>query len=439
MTQKEALEILRMGYSVYLTGEAGTGKTHLINRYLQFLHSKNVPVGITATTGIASTHIGGVTIDSWSGIGIKEKISEEDLQVLRDKRHLRERIQNAKVLIIDEVSMMSGVKLEMLDLVLQGIRESLEPFGGIQLILCGDFFQLPPVAGGRGRAPYAFESVSWKRLNPMICYLDRPYRQNDPRLMSVLRAIRYRTISEEQVELLRSRWQVKPDDRIRPALLYTHNVDVDRINREELDKIRGEVHRYMMVRIGVEAVTRMLASNCLAPDILELKKGALVMFVRNNPKEGYVNGTMGIIDGFDRDDRPIVKTRSGHKITAVPARWSIEETGKIVAEIQQIPLRLAWAITVHKSQGMTLDCAEIDLSKSFVVGMGYVALSRIRSLDGLFLIGMNEMAFQVDDMVAEFDKTLREQSKQAVEELRKMGWIRRFFRKFNFTYKLTSR
>ena len=162
------------------------------------------------------------------------------------------------------------------------------------------------------------------------------------------------------------------------------------------------------------------------------------MFVRNNPKQGYFNGTVGKVTGFDRNNLPIIETYERKKIHVEKAHWTIVEENKIRAELMQLPLRLAWAITVHKSQGMTLSCAEIDLSKSFVHGMGYVALSRVRSLKGVRLLGINNLALSVNPEITDFDKSLRKKSIREAEDLKTMGWLKRFFAKRKFVYYLTS-
>jgi len=177
---------------------------------------------------------------------------------------------------------------------------------------------------------------------------------------------------------------------------------------------------------------------CLAPEKLELKKGAFVMFEKNNYNKGYVNGTLGRVNSFDKNDDPIVESLSKKRITVEPESWTITDDNKIIAQITQIPLRLAWAITVHKSQGMTLDSAEIDLSRSFIEGMGYVALSRVKSLKGLRLLGINQMALRVNPEVSEFDRHLDKLSIETARNLKKMGWIGRYIKKCKYMYKLTS-
>jgi hypothetical protein len=208
-----------------------------------------------------------------------------------------------------------------------------------------------------------------------------------------------------------------------PAKLYTHNDHADEVNARELAKIPGIPKAYIMTAKGHENFVHLLKKSCLAPEKLVLKKGAQVMFVKNNVSEGFVNGTMGkVIDFTERERFPIVETFDGLKIKAVPESWEIEEDGEVMASITQIPLRLAWGITIHKSQGMTLDAAEIDLGKSFVTGLGYVALTRVRNLEGIKLKSINRTALSVNEEVIEVDKKLQEMSEELVAQLHKSAW-----------------
>jgi ATP-dependent DNA helicase PIF1 len=417
MTQKEALDILKLGHNVYLTGSAGSGKTYILNQFIDYLKKHHVEVGITASTGIAATHLGGVTIHSWSGLGIRDTLTDYDLDMLEQRAYLWKRIQNTKVLIIDEVSMLHHFRLDMVDKLLRSFRRSDKPFGGIQVVLCGDFFQLPPVArAGEPEAHFSYKAEVWTEMDLKICYLHEQHRQKDDACLAVLNAIRSNDVSEEVLEHLRSRYKKPPRGKIAPTRLYTHNVDVDSINAKELAATEGEERIFEMATRGRTPLVEALKKSCLAPERLVLKTGARVMFVKNNFEAGYVNGTLGVIEGFD-DNGPVVRTSKGENIVASPMTWTIEEEGKVKAELTQVPLRLAWAITVHKSQGMSLDAVEVDLSKSFEKGMGYVALSRVRTLDGLTLHGLNDVALQIHEEVLELDIELKQSSMIAEEEL----------------------
>ena len=199
--------------------------------------------------------------------------------------------------------------------------------------------------------------------------------------------------------------------------LYTHNVDVDTVNSKKLALLPNEPCEYLMNEHGHSFLTATLKKGCLSPEILHLKVGASVMFTKNNSREGYVNGTLGTVIGFEpATSWPVVKTKNGQRIEVTPVDWTIEEDGKVRAKITQLPLRLAWAITVHKSQGMSLDEATMDLSQIFEYGQGYVALSRVRRLSGLHLLGWNERSFQVHPEVLAKDESFRTASKTAEKE-----------------------
>ena len=415
MKQLEALDILKMGNNVFLTGAAGSGKTFLLNQYIRFLKSKRVGAGITASTGIAATHMGGRTIHSWCGIGIKDRLSKGELRGMLEDETLAERFGNTSVLIIDEISMLHSFRLDLVNQVCQTMKGNALPFGGMQIILCGDFFQLPPVGRDSKINDFAYKSAAWSGMNIKICYLDEQHRQADGDFLRILNNLRNDSITEDDFALLHERIDAPPSPHA--TKLYTHNADVDAINDFELQKIKSEEEKYEMRASGARHLVAALKNNCLAPENLILKKGAVVMFVKNNFEKGYVNGTLGEVCDFNEDGLPIVKIKSGRRITAEPASWTIEENGQALARVSQLPLRLAWAITVHKSQGMSLDAAQVDLSKSFEYGMGYVALSRVRSLAGLKLVGINEVALKVNPEISELDKKLAEESQKICQEL----------------------
>jgi ATP-dependent DNA helicase PIF1 len=427
MTQKEALDILKTGRNVFLTGAAGSGKTYVLREYINYLRGLDARVGITASTGIAATHMGGTTIHSWSGIGVRDSLNKSELAEIAGKSHIKKNVQKASVLIIDEISMLHHFQLDMIDRVAREVKNSDLPFGGLQIIFCGDFFQLPPVhRTGSPESFFAYHSGSWKNLGLKVCYLSEQHRQSDLEFLKVLNAVRDATVTDEITQILQTRFSPKSNlgseskADIEATKLYSHNRNVDTENESELGKLPGRSSNYEMQSRGRHPLVESLKKSCLAPEILKLKPGAKVMFVKNNFEEGYVNGTLANVVKCGYEEIQ-VKTISGKIIDVERGSWVIEEDGKIKAEINQYPLRLAWAITVHKSQGMSLDAAEIDLSQSFERGMGYVALSRVRSLEGLFLKGLNEMALKINEEVLEIDKKFRALSKTNSFHINTMG------------------
>ena len=418
MTQEQALKILKTGVSVFLTGEPGSGKTHTVNQYIAWLKQHNIEPAITASTGIAATHIGGMTIHSFSGIGVAEFLSDWDVDRIASIERINARVAETSVLIIDEVSMLASHTLQMVDRVFREVRQSQMPFGGVQVILVGDFFQLPPIAREGREASYAFESPVWQSLNPVVCYLTEQFRQDDKIFLEILSAIRRNCFepSHQDVVLTRSIHLSKAPQGV--PKLFSHNVDVDRINAEELAKLPGKISAFYMSSKGSKALVEQLKRGCLSPENLELKKDATVMFTKNSMEGRFVNGTLGVVAGFEKESNlPIIKIKNGPKIIVRPLKWSIDEHGRPKAVIEQIPLRLAWAITVHKSQGMSLDEAVMDLSGAFEYGQGYVALSRVRRLSGLHLLGINKKAVMVHPKILAKDEEFRQASLSAQEKL----------------------
>jgi len=413
MTQEQALRIMKTGVNVYLTGSAGSGKTYLLNKYIKYLESHGVPVAVTASTGIAATHMNGMTIHSWSGLGIKDHLDERELEKLEERKYLWKRFDKAGVLIIDEISMLEGKQLEMVERICRRFKRNDKPFGGLQVILSGDFFQLPPVRKGEDKDGEIIpKSKVWQILNPAVCYLEEQFRQKDDILTGILNKIRSNQIEEGDYQILEKRIGVNISA-FKPTKLYTHNADVDLINEKELAEINEQEITFVMTGDGPLNLVEILKKSSIATEVLKMKKGAEIMCIKNNFEMGYVNGSRGKIVDFELDTRyPVVELYSGQRVTLKPESWSIEEEGRIKASIKQIPLRLAWAITIHKSQGMSLDNAEIDLGKTFTYGMGYVALSRVRTLEGIILKSLDKKALLVDPRVLEVDRELKNQSAQ---------------------------
>ncbi|AMN50085.1 AAA family ATPase [Psychrobacter sp. P2G3] len=455
MRQSSALDILKTGQNVFLTGSAGSGKTYTLNQYINYLRARRVPVAVTASTGIAATHMNGTTIHSWSGIGIKDELTDRDLTNLSRKQFLADRLKDTAVLIIDEISMLHAKQINLVSQVLKHVRKNDKAFGGIQVVVAGDFFQLPPIGskGESNREKFAFMSEAWLDAKFHICYLSEQHRQVSEAanggldLDDILNQIRRQEVTFEAIAALEATFDQNVD--IKRTRLYTHNLNVNKINDKELAALDGEMMRFESTVTGDSKLVETLKKTVRTQDELILKVGAKVMFIKNNTELGVSNGTMGELIGFaavkvddskDNSDplieedgstdsdtdtaknkskdkekpkakklttqkMPVVRLNSGREVIAEPEEWIIEdETGDVLASYLQVPLCLAWAITIHKSQGMTLDAAEIDLSRTFELGQGYVALSRLKSLAGLQLLGMNDMSLQLDPLARGADK-----------------------------------
>lgn len=400
MTQEQALEILKTGSNVFLTGIAGAGKTYVLMQFIAYLQERSTPFAVTASTGIVAAAIDGITIHSFSGLGIRNTLNANDLERMKFNKKIAKRIRAIKVLIIDEISMLSADQLDCINAIFKTVRNNDLPFGGVQIVFCGDFLQLPPVQG-----TYAFKSMVWQSMTLAMCYLDKAYRQKDSDLLVILNAIRTNSVTEKVKKMVEKQRDAKIANF---TVLFTHNEDVDFFNKNELKKLQVKSSYYYMTAIGDVKAVETIKRYCLSPEVLEIKKGAKVMVTRNLFSQGLVNGTLATVVGCGNNTVNI-KTMDGREVMVEPAKWStLNEFGKPIATIQQVPLRLAYAITIHKSQGMTLDAAVMNLSKVFAAGQGYVAFSRLRSLDMLSLEGtVADAAFVVDQECLEYEQTLK--------------------------------
>lgn len=446
MRQTDALRILNAGANVFLTGAPGAGKTYVLNQFVKQARQRGASVAVTASTGIAATHLNGQTIHSWSGVGVAQVMTDTLLKQIKTRRG--KRIRATDILVIDEISMMHAWLFDMVDQACRAVRRSPEPFGGLQVVMSGDLFQLPPVSNTRrdrelvapppelvamreryakaGRNPNGFvtESLIWPELNPVVCYLTEQHRQDTGQLLDVLTDIRQGTVTDTDRQALDTRIGVEPAGDDVAISLYPNNRQADALNDSKLAQINEPEHRFEAESSGQVSLIKRLKSTMLAPEMLSLKVGAAVMALRNDTNQQYVNGSLGTVVDFvstTEGEYPMVDFENGHTVIMQPAAWEMMDGETVLASIKQVPLRCAWAITIHKSQGMTLDRARMDLRRTFAPGMGYVALSRVESMDGLYLDGINERAFLVSPEAVRLDGILRERSQMAERELAEHG------------------
>jgi ATP-dependent DNA helicase PIF1 len=378
--------------NLFLTGAAGTGKSFAINLLFRFLDSKGVMYGKTATTGVAALNIGGTTIHSWSGMGLADDGGMDLLNKVSENTKAVNRIKNSRVLVIDEVSMAKADLIEKLDIVCQYIRDDERPFGGIQVIFVGDFMQLPPVFTKFEKEEFAFESQAWRDSKVEMVHLTEIIRQHDDKQFAqFLNDVRMGKVKD--LKLLEECINRKfPDDGIKPVKLFCKNIDVDDYNLRELDKIVGPSQTYRSTDEASESWSKFFDKNCPAPTRLELKKGAQVMLLVNlDVENGLVNGSVGVVEKVFTDCVEVKFETGMHVIE--PYNWEVKQNEfdpiagamkkTVLAKRRQLPLRLSWAITCHKSQGATLNRAEINIADAFADGQVYVALSRVRNLKSL--------------------------------------------------------
>ncbi|MCE8163398.1 MAG: AAA family ATPase [Candidatus Moeniiplasma glomeromycotorum] len=415
--QRKVFDLAIQGKSIFYTGSAGTGKSFLLKRIIRSLELLGREIAVTAPTGIAAVNVGGTTIHSFSGIGTFGDVSPpEDLVKKIFNQKSQKWVSNwntISTLIIDEISMLSGVIFDKLEYISRKVRRKHRPFGGLQLILTGDFFQLPPVKS----KIFCFEAKKWNHVLSHTINLNKIYRQQEPKLINLLNEIRFGEISDESREILRNLEQEPnfPNDGIKATQLVSNNDEKNAINNTELNKVDGKMYNFRANDWEDERYKgrlEILIKNCLAVDNLELKKGCQVMLIKNlrNSAEELilVNGSQGIVVGFDKENYPIVRFANGMERVITEEEWTDETPLYKLkrARRKQIPLVLSWAITIHKSQGQSIERLKVDLSRVFERGQTYVALSRACSLKYLQVIGFSEKKIICDEKVKKFYRKL---------------------------------
>lgn len=385
--------------SLFLTGKAGTGKTTFLREVVRYTKKKCI---VLAPTGIAAVNAGAMTIHSFFQFGLGPFVQgviepKSDFRINKSKLEL---IRHLQLLIIDEVSMVRADLMDHIDVELRRIRRNSKPFGGVQLLMIGDLQQLPPIAhGGEDellrqyyKTLYFFSSSALKSMKYSCIELKNVYRQTDRHFIDILNHARDCTLTSQDISDLNARYipgfSPKPEDGY--IRLMTHNRQVDYVNETELEKLDSKPYTF------VAAVTGTFPEESYpTADSLTLKKGAQVMFIKNDPERRFINGTLGEVKSIDKNSIAVRLAESGTIIDVEPVEWqniryqfdeeSKEISSKQIGRFKQYPLKAAWAITVHKSQGLTFDKAIIDVHAAFSPGQAYVALSRCRTLDGLVL------------------------------------------------------
>uniref|UniRef100_A0A7N0TM41 ATP-dependent DNA helicase n=1 Tax=Kalanchoe fedtschenkoi TaxID=63787 RepID=A0A7N0TM41_KALFE len=419
--QSMVLDAIAKKQSVFITGSGGTGKTFLMNCVIERLrrvHGKG-GVFVTASTGVAACALNGVTLHSFAGVGLGLADKETLLSRVLANDWACRKWRRAKAVVIDEISMVDAELLDKLEFVARKVRHEKgdKVWGGIQLVVAGDFFQLPPVrARGEALKGYAFESMCWDSSFDLQVELTKVFRQSDDALLTdLLQSVRRGEIDHDNMKILKLCCFDKEMD---PSAvrLYPRIRDVKKMNDKMLQELNGELMAYTAVDSGADSWKRQLNEG-LAPEKLELRIGARVMLIKNvNVKSKLVNGAAGTVTGFTKPYKtrlicgcsvmPIVKFDSGLEMAVHPENWEVIEGNTVLARRQQIPLVLAWAISIHKCQGMTLDSLQADLSSAFDYGMVYVALSRVKSLAGLHLSGFEPCKIKAHPKVLEFYQRL---------------------------------
>ena len=400
------------GENIFITGSAGVGKTAIIKLFVKAYKLQKI-MGVTSTTGISALLFGGTTIHSFLGIGFGQGSVESLNKKIQNRSFIRKRWIELEILIIDEISMLPPELFDKIEALARRIRRNELPFGGIQLIVSGDFCQLPPI----GSDNFCFESDAWKKCIRHTVYLTEIMRQKGDEFQKCLNNIRVGLLPTPTRDLLQSRVGIKltNDFGIKPTKIFSTNSSVDYINDEELDNLAEnnpdfyEFNMEIKVYPGVknrDIVIEKYKKNCNASPTLQLCVGAQVMLLYNLDLDGgLVNGSRGVITSFV-GNIPMVKFLNGRELLIDYHTWDTEEDNKMILRIVQIPLKLAFALTTHKSQGCTLDYAEIDLSNSFANGQAYVALSRVKNLDGLSIIDIDYDKIVADEKAVAYYNNL---------------------------------
>ena len=405
--QDNIIEIFRGGNNIFFTGKSGTGKSYVLKKIVVEAKEKwgEDKVGITSPTGSAAQLIGGQTLHSFMGIGLGKRSRYQLLETVRGAAETSKRLERCKVLVIDEISLLGPTLFEKIEFVARKIRKSSLPFGGIQVVVCGDFFQLPPVDTEVKENMFCFESPLWDATFPYQVSLTKIMRQDDPEFIAMLSEVRQGFLGTLSLHILNRCHRPIRWDGETPLKIYPRRGDAELENLRMLDTLNTESVSFKAQDGGRR---KEQLKKCSGLKCLTLKIGAPVILIVNQPKLGLVNGSRGVVVGLEAGQHPKVAFENGTVIVK-PYTWSLDdECGGVVATRKQIPLLLGWGVTIHRCQGMSLDKAEVSLHGLFCHGQAYVALSRLRSLSGLRILPNHDHCLPAtDNKVVEFYKNLK--------------------------------
>ncbi|WP_413289818.1 DEAD/DEAH box helicase [Bdellovibrio sp. HCB337] len=396
--QSHALELLRSGENVFLTGGAGSGKSYLIRHFMEELDPKQTP--ILASTGAAAVLLGGRTFHSFFGLGIMEGGVDATYERGAKDHRLLNRLKKVEGVIIDEISMIPGAALMVAEALAQKARDSKLPWGGMRVISVGDFAQLPPVTR-TGDRDWAFLNEVWARSGFQLCQLSHNQRVQDNEFLDVLADVRYGKVTQRVFDFLSDK--VRPhDEEASGTRLFGRRDMSENFNQKKLSEINEVEVTIDAIYIGSEKHVETLMKVAPVPQKLTLKIGCKVIFLQNDPQKRWINGTRGTVTKIEVD-KITVKKEHGREVNVDKSSFSMQDAeGNVTATAIQFPLSLAYATTIHKSQGSTLDELWCDLRSLWEPGQAYVALSRLRSAEGLKLVGWNPRSIIVDPKVLEF-------------------------------------
>jgi ATP-dependent DNA helicase PIF1 len=412
--QNRALGLLKSSNNIFITGGAGTGKSTVIQDYIKTqaqIETENTAV--LASTGTAAILLGGRTFHSFFGLGIMDGGEDQILERALRHRGIVTRLRKTTAVLIDEISMIGSNEWTIAEKIARKARNHSAPWGGLRMIAVGDFTQLPPVVRASAerdyfsqldeppQKPWCFLTQTWKDTAFDAAYLKSVVRSQDEYWNKILNELRWANLTRDARDVLSSRSMSVPLD-FRGTRLFARRLQVEKLNQERLQTLSGTAREYSTVYIGNAQKIDDLKRNAPVPEVLFFKEGALVMFRQNDPDYRYVNGTQGVIRALG-DEKIKVELLNGKTIDLKKHTFSVlDAEGQPVATATNFPLNLAWACTIHKAQGATLDRVHVDLTGLWEHGQAYVALSRVRSLDDLTLEGFSEKGFKSDPTVQDF-------------------------------------